>query len=184
VPDIKSVEMSREDRFRLLFDLHFHQVLGFAMRRSNRRVDAEDVVAEVFTTAWRRLDDVPAGHATKTWLYAVARRVLANQRRGAARRNRLIERLHREPDAPVDADPALGDGPMATAFAGLKAADREVLGLAYWEDLSPAEIAAVLGISTSTARVKVHRARKRLAEQLTVAGSSSEKRRNCEPQRR
>jgi DNA-directed RNA polymerase specialized sigma24 family protein len=50
------------------------------------------VIAETFLTAWRRLDDVPAGDEARLWLYGVARRMLANQRRGARRRSSLADR--------------------------------------------------------------------------------------------
>jgi DNA-directed RNA polymerase specialized sigma24 family protein len=56
-------------------------------------------VSEVFLTAWRRLDDVPEGDAARIWLYATARKVIANQRRSARRRLALQERLAREPAA-------------------------------------------------------------------------------------
>jgi DNA-directed RNA polymerase specialized sigma24 family protein len=41
----------------------------------------QDAFADVFLTAWRRLDDVPEGDAARVWLYATARRVIADQRR-------------------------------------------------------------------------------------------------------
>lgn len=65
-------------RFEALFASCQRLVLAYAMRRSPNAADAEDVVAETFIVAWRKIDSVPAEPVP--WLYAVARRVLANQR--------------------------------------------------------------------------------------------------------
>ena len=67
---------------------HFDAVLGYALRRTDRAEDAADVTAETFLVAWRRLAHVPTGTETRPWLYGVARRVLANHRRGDHRRTR------------------------------------------------------------------------------------------------
>jgi DNA-directed RNA polymerase specialized sigma24 family protein len=68
-------------------------VSQYAARRTDSPEDTEDVMSETFLTAWRRIADVPEGEAARLWLYGVARRVLANQRRGQSRRAGLAERL-------------------------------------------------------------------------------------------
>src|SRR5256714_3503213 len=83
------------ERFRSLYEANYHLILGYALRRADA-ADAADVVAETFTTAWRRLRDVPDGEEARLWLYGVARRVLANQRRAERRRLRLAGRLREE----------------------------------------------------------------------------------------
>src|SRR5256714_11167773 len=88
------------ERFRSLYEANYHLILGYALRRADA-ADAADVVAETFTTAWRRLRDVPEGEEARLWLYGVARRVLANQRRAERRRLRLAGPLRRQsPGAP------------------------------------------------------------------------------------
>src|SRR5215218_9123212 len=82
--------------FRAVYDANYHRVLGFVLRRTANREDAEDVVAETFLTAWRRLDQIPAGVGARLWLYGVARNALANHHRGERRRGRLRGRLHAE----------------------------------------------------------------------------------------
>src|ERR1044072_5878697 len=62
------------------------QILGYAMRRCSSPEDAADVVAETYVVAWRRIAELPRGEAGRLWLYGVARRVLANHRRGERRR--------------------------------------------------------------------------------------------------
>jgi len=87
---------AREEDFRRLYAEHFDAVLGFALRRTDRPDDAADVTADTFLVAWRRLSHLPAGDAARPWLYGVARRVLANQRRGDGRRAALGDRLRHQ----------------------------------------------------------------------------------------
>ncbi len=86
-------EVIRRRRFEALFEENFRPLLGYAMRRIDDTSAAADVVAETFTTAWRRLDDVPNGTEARLWLYGTARRVLANYRRGERRRGALVDML-------------------------------------------------------------------------------------------
>src|ERR1700748_523134 len=83
----------RQRRFEAVYQEHHGPILGYVLRRTGHPDDAADVIGEVFLTAWRRLDDVPPGDQAKLWLYGVARRVLANHRRGQRRRSALTERL-------------------------------------------------------------------------------------------
>ena len=85
-----------EIRFRQLFDDHFRELLGYALRRSGSPEDAADIVAETMLVAWRRHDQLPQDETARLWLYGVARRVLANHRRGQVRRERLGDLLRRE----------------------------------------------------------------------------------------
>jgi RNA polymerase sigma factor (sigma-70 family) len=156
-----------EARFRRLYADHGRAVLAYAVRRSGNPADAADVVAETFLVAWRRLTDIPSGDQARLWLYGVARRTLANQRRAERRRVRLAERLRRELPVELAAAAVTPSGGAVMAALGMLAeADREVLMLAAWEQLEPAEIATVLGITKTAARSRLHRARARLREQL------------------
>lgn len=167
-------DSTRGDRFRALYDASYSRLLGYALRRSRTTEDAADVVAETFLVAWRRLEDVPAGDEARLWLYGVARRVLANQRRGERRRERLEVRLLLEPSVWRPAARAEDDvdlDAVARAFHRLPARDREVLELVAWEGLAPRDLSIVLDCSLATARVRLHRARKRLARELPLAGA-------------
>lgn len=158
----------REETFRRLYAAHFDAVLGFALRRTDRPEDAADVTADTFLVAWRRLAHVPAGQEQRPWLYGVARRVLANHRRGDRRRTHLGERLRRELAAAV---PDVSDGvvqraDVTAAMRRLSARDQEVLELHLWEGLEPREIAEVLGLTTVVVRPRLSRARARLRDLL------------------
>ncbi|MDO9456559.1 RNA polymerase sigma factor [Nocardioides sp.] len=148
-------------RFERLYAAHARAVLGYALRRTAEPEDAADVVAETFVVALRRLDDVPAEPQARAWLYAVARRTLANQRRGRDRRTRLGERLRHDLRAtlPDPADDVALAADARRALDALSASEREVLELAAWEGLEPREIAEVLDISAAAARQRLSRAR-------------------------
>ncbi len=152
-------------RFEALFREHQRAVLAYAMRRTATLHDAEDAAAETFTVAWRKLASIPETDPLP-WLYAVARRVLANQRRGIGRRERLAALLQvRDVPTPVH----LGDdrdGPAFEALATLSAADQEVLRLVAWEGLTNQQIAVVLGITANAVAIRLHRARTRFAAAL------------------
>jgi RNA polymerase sigma-70 factor (ECF subfamily) len=161
------MEGDRAERFERLFSAYSSDMVAYCSWRAASQSDAQDAVADVFLTAWRRLDDVPTGSAARPWLYATARRVLANQRRSSRRRLALHDRLAGEA-ATAHADrttPAVQE-----ALTQLSPRDREVLLLAEWEGLSPTEIAEVLDCRPVTARGRLHRARRRFRAAYEEAG--------------
>jgi RNA polymerase sigma-70 factor (ECF subfamily) len=162
----------QERRFRTLFESEARGVLGYALRRVESAEDAADIVAETFSVAWRRIEEVPAESEARLWLYGVARRVLANQRRGALRRqrlgDRLRERLRLTTGLVAVADDDRADA-VRQAIAQLPEQDREVLLLANWECLTPTEIAGVIGVPAPTVRTRLHRARRRLRAELETS---------------
>ena len=88
------------------------------------------MIADVFLVAWRRLDEAPVGDDARLWLYGVARRVLANHRRGERRRIQLADRLRSDLAGRPTADSADGEvSELAAAFSSLSSRDREVLAL-------------------------------------------------------
>ncbi|MCP2363956.1 RNA polymerase sigma-70 factor (ECF subfamily) [Nonomuraea thailandensis] len=146
---------------------NYPAIATYVRRRATSPDDIADVIAETFTTAWRRLDDIPPkAEETRLWLYGVARRVLANHFRAEERRTALTARLRDEVSAWAAPEPA--HDPAYQAFRRLADDDRELLSLVAWEGLSGPEIAKVLGCSRGAARLRLHRARKRLARELAA----------------
>jgi RNA polymerase sigma factor (sigma-70 family) len=156
-------ESERRRRFDDLFATYSADVVSYCSWRAGSASDAQDAVAEVFLTAWRRLDQLPAGDAARVWLYATARKVLANQRRSSRRRVALHERLAAEATSrPFEEPPSNREETLVhDALGRLALRDREVLLLAEWEGLSPAQIGRVVGCLAVTARGRLHRARSR-----------------------
>jgi len=133
-----------ELRFHELYRANFRPVQGYAVNRLGAADDVPDVVAEVFTIAWRRLADVPPPPADRFWLYGTARRVIARRYRSAGRLRNLLGRLAAE-RYPTQQPPAGVIDPVQeqvlAALAKLRHADREALLLVHWEQLSYAEAA-------------------------------------------
>lgn len=158
-------------RRRADFEAFARAVHGPVTRYVRRRAgdEADDVVAETLLVAWRRFDEIPAG-AELPWCYGVARRCLANQRRGDARRLRLVDAIQHQATHPEPSVPADGDPELERALDALDAADRELLRLWAWEGLAPREIAIVLGVTANAASIRLHRARRRLRAALGDVG--------------
>ncbi|WP_433227344.1 RNA polymerase sigma factor [Actinomadura formosensis] len=159
--------MMDEDEFAAVYAATYKPLLGYALRRCDTPEDAADVVAETFATAWRRAADMPAGDEARLWLYGVARRVLANHRRGVLRHSLKTAALRAEL---ASITPARDETPVADVFRALPGRDRELLALVAWEGLSVAEIATVLGCSHNAVSIRLHRARRRFARALRAAG--------------
>ena len=152
------------ERFEDLFRAHHRQVRAYAVRRVG--VDAaDDVVAEVFSVAWSRLGEVPP--TPLPWLYGVARNIVLHEHRTRGRRDALVGRAGRDLlTAPAEAPTSAVEAAITVqrVLAALPEADAEVLRLTVWEELTPAEIADVLGCSAGSVRVRLHRARRRAHE--------------------
>jgi RNA polymerase sigma factor (sigma-70 family) len=147
----------------MLYRQHQAQVRRFAQRRVGSAW-ADEVVAETFLVTWRRISDVP--DLAAPWLYRVALYEIANLRRRQAKSARVGDAL-RDSNPPsmsaddIDTTDLLGS--VARAFDTLKPRDQEILRLAAWEQLTTAAGAAVLACSVSAYRMRLHRARARLA---------------------
>jgi RNA polymerase sigma-70 factor (ECF subfamily) len=161
-------------RFRAAFERHYEAVLAYSLRRLATLEDAEEVTASTFVTAWRRIDRMPPEPYTRSWLYRVVWRTLANQRRAGDRQARLLERLER-----LQADPELAgeidadrDGLLLEALGRLRQQDQEVLRLVAWEELSYGEAATVLGCTPNAFAVRLYRARGALKHELDAVFAS------------
>jgi RNA polymerase sigma-70 factor, ECF subfamily len=160
-----------EQRFRLLYERNWRRVRAYVIRRSAEVSAADDAVAETFLVAWRRIGDVPADNEL-AWLLGVARRVLSNARRGDARRDKLLARLHEtaQPNVVDLGDLAVDASDTAETVRGalsrLRPEDAEIIQLSAWEQLSYAQIAVVLEVTPNAVGIRLHRARQRFAEQM------------------
>ena len=157
-------------RFAEIYQKYHRPVFVYCRRRvSADRVD--DVVADTFLTAWRKIDQVPDGDEALPWLYGVAYRVLMHQWRGTSRRKRLNERLA---SIGVDSSTHPEEYIVSTyesqrvleAASKLKPIDREILRLSLWEELSHAEVASVLSLHVDAVRKRLSRALENLTREF------------------
>jgi RNA polymerase sigma factor (sigma-70 family) len=159
-------ERHRRERFEVLFERCHPGVRAYVLRRAPQTI-VEDVVSETFLVAWRALDSVP--EEPLPWLYGVARRTLANHRRGHLRSAALNARLTRMLAPSTDQEELVSEEVeprMRDALLALTVREREALLLVAWEGLSPAQAASALGCSSAAFRVRLHRARGHLAQLL------------------
>jgi RNA polymerase sigma-70 factor, ECF subfamily len=171
---------ARELRFRAVFEATYDDVLRFAQRRVDPS-HAEDVAADVFLVAWRRLDDVPEGDDARPWLFGVARATMLNHRRGERRRDALAVRV-----ADASAPASIADHPddlgaqaavrldLASAWARLSPAEQETISLTVWEGLDARGAGAVLGCTATAYRLRLSRARRSLRRQLEASSTASD----------
>lgn len=157
------------ETFRQLYDEHIRAVHAYAARRVGSSI-ADDIVAETFAAAWRRIGDAPAPEERLVWLLGIARGQVTNSRRSERRRSALIERLGAQP-AIEQPEPDFGlDPALYAALSELSEIDRELLCLVAWERLDAEAARRLLGVTAVGLRVRLHRARRRV--QAGLAGSS------------
>lgn len=155
-----------EERFASIYRAHHRQVLAYCRRRANID-DVDDLAAEVFLTVWRKIDQAPTDDGTLPWLYRVAYLVFSNHWRSAGRRKKLEQKMQSigmtSPEPISDQIVVRHElNEVLEAAKRLRPKDQEILKLSMWENLSTAEIAAVVGVEPNTAKQRLHRARKAL----------------------
>ncbi len=159
------------DDFERVFNDCYEPVLRYVARRVQGDA-VQDVVSETFLVAWRRRSERRGDPLP--WLLGIARRLAANQRRGSDRREALHERLRSEQPTPEPSgalDPA--DPRLAQGLASLPDRDREALLLVAWDGLDHRTAAQVMGCTTGSLTVRLHRARRRLARVLSEDGAGA-----------
>ncbi len=167
---MKSGRGDTAERFSEIYGALYGRVHAYAARRVGRQA-ADEVAAETFLVAWRRMDAIPS--EPLPWLYGVARNVVLQQRTRHARQAAAQDALEFELDRPVSEAGEDEDRELREAWLKLSDGDREVLALVAWEELPVAEAAQSLGCSAPVFSVRLHRARKRLEKLLARPTAAS-----------
>lgn len=153
-----------QDPFVAFYSEHYRLVLTVAQQRLGGLSDAEDATAEVFRIALAHYRST--GELSLPWVYRTLRNVIGSEYRRRSRAplgfdDPLLEGWDLA-DA-SDPDDAIA---VRHALADLRDADREVIFMAYWEDITTSEMGAVLGITDLAVRTRLSRARRRLHSRL------------------
>jgi len=159
---------------RAAFEAFFVATRGPLLAYLVRRVpteDAADLLAEAYLTTWRRRTDLPPGDEGRLWLFGVARRLVLDHHRATPTgtdetATTTVGKPHQTEDR---AAIWRRERAIADALGSLAPLDRELVTLTTWERLSTADAARLLGITPGTARVRLHRARARLARHPRLA---------------
>ena len=171
VESVDAVDVgARRARFEVIARELIDPLRRFLVRRTDTAT-ADDVLGDTLLVLWRRYDDLP--DEVLPYAYGVARNCLANAERGARRQGRVAGRIATL-DPPREAVAPADDDRLGEALAALPPDDADLLRLWAWEQLTPGEIATVLGITPNAVSIRLHRARKKLADELrkvdTAAG--------------
>jgi len=162
-------------QFEQMYMAHRDAIWSYALRRVTRD-EVDDAVAEVFTVAWRKMDQFPVPEEQLPWLYAIGRNVVRNTHRSRNRRNRLRRKVTALPPEDVQGSDVqvvrnFEDTELLTAVSRLKLIDQELLRLHTWEELPIKDIAVVVGMSPKSVESRLVRIRKNLARMLAVPAS-------------
>jgi RNA polymerase sigma-70 factor (ECF subfamily) len=158
--------------FSALFGRYRQPVFGFFRRRVADAAQAEELAQETFLAVVRAAGRYQASALFRTWLYAIAFRILRAHRRKAAFRATFLG----APDEAAEPVTAAGQDTaamMRQAVGRLDAMDREVLLLREFEQLSYAEIGELLDLPLNTVRSRLFRARMALHELLAARAGAS-----------
>lgn len=159
------MDMDDARAFVNLYQEEYPRVVSYARRRLGNLADAEDTAAEVFRLAWEKSAPVSVG-----WLYVTAKNIVWSRQRSEVRSSQLLARIASETSEA--SDPTTEDHDLLQALGTLSDDDRELLMARYWDDLSGAQCAQLMGCSTATVFVRLSRARKvlkRVLEEGTLA---------------
>lgn len=152
----------RELAFIAIHKDSYPRVYGFVRRRVESAELAEELAADVFRVVWQKWGDAP--RTDLPWLLTVARNLIGNAYRSRDRQEALQDKLRNA--AVVRFGDDSENVAVQDAMAALREKDRDILQLAYWDELSIAEIAGVLGCTQSAAKVRLHRARAAFRKQM------------------
>lgn len=157
-------DVGQAERFGLLFGAHREPVRRFFARRVACSHDVDDLTADVFTIAWRRLETAPLDtDGVLPWLYVISRNVLRNWQRAEQSRRRATDGYIQQFAVPSEGhEPDCSS--VIQAFRALSKQDQELLRLSVWEDLDVPQMSVVLGLPRRVVSVRLHRARKRLTK--------------------
>jgi RNA polymerase sigma-70 factor (ECF subfamily) len=176
-PDLADVRAAQADRaaFGVLYRRYLDRVYGYAFYQLGDHHDAEDATERIFLAALRAIPEFrDQGSTFRAWLFRIAHNSIANAHRSRARRpsERLPDGFERpSPDADPAGLVARADElrEIRRAVAEMGDDRRQVILLRFVDDLSTAEIAAVLDRSPGAVRVLLHRALRDVAARLRHA---------------
>ena len=178
--DAEAIAASRDDpeRFAEIFHRHFPPIHRFVQRRVGRG-PADDIAAETFAEAFRQRSNYDGSPNAAPWLFGIAVNLLRRHHRKERRQLFAYARTGRDPvvdagfaEADERVDAAAMRQSLALALSSLRDADRDVLLLVAWADLTYEEIARALAIPVGTVRSRLHRGRRRLRTLLEQQGIS------------
>lgn len=161
----------KEVVFRRLFDDYWPRVHRHLDCYIDDSDEVDEITAEIFTVAWRKLD--AARPMPLTWFLRAANNKLRDRSRRVHSRERALEALVRGLENPSEELDPLEVLALRAALTALSARERQIVVLTYWDELSAGEVAEVLRTSQNAVWTTLTRARAKLRAQLEGGGQGS-----------
>jgi RNA polymerase sigma-70 factor, ECF subfamily len=158
------------EAFEALFSRYKQPVFGFFKRRVLDPAQAEELTQEAFLAVLRSASRYVPSALFRTYLYAIAFKILRAHRRKMALRTMLLGAAEYRDTLQNSLE---GEVLLRQALGKLARLDREILSLREFEQLSYAEIAELLGLPLNTVRSRLFRARMHLREVLAAPAPKS-----------
>lgn len=166
---VDRASLGDETAFRLLYQRYYNRVYSIAKGILLETEEAEDTVQEIFTLAHRHIGRFDRRSKFSTWLFRIAvNRSIQQSRKNKHRRYQVALGDEAETIAEPTTEEAT-DPRVESALAQLQPADRAVITLFYWDELSLIEIADSLGCSPNAAKTRLFRARERFRDAFEEA---------------
>jgi RNA polymerase sigma-70 factor (ECF subfamily) len=169
---LNGIRSGDKSAFKELINRHKDYAFTVAYRILNNREDAEEVAQDAFMQAFGALKSFNAESKFTTWFY----RIVFNAALMQQRKNKVVSidietsseafLVSHSSDSAEDLQKNERKNAIQKALQSLSADDTAMITLFYLKELSLEEIAEITKISAETAKVKIHRARKRLAEEM------------------
>ena len=169
---VHAAKQEDQHAFRQLLDLHWNELYGFMIKRTENENDAEDLCLQAFSKAFDKIETYNDEFTFSTWLTSIAKNLHVDLIR------KEKTRLHQSTDVDEVGRDVIDEtlGPedqlirsqnldkLLQQVRSLKPIYRDVIQLRFFQELSHKEIATQLGLSLSNVKVRLLRAKKLLAE--------------------
>lgn len=162
---------SHAQQFKHVYDDVYPIIIRIVYKITGDLDSAEELCQDAFIKFYERMDTIADGEQAKYWLIRVSRNLALNHQKRRGRERRAYERVFREPQRRQDSGETSvlkdeSSQAVKEALNCLPESLRTVIIMKEYGELSYKEIASVLGISEGNVKVRVYRARERLAEHL------------------
>ena len=169
---VHAAKQEDQHAFRQLLDLHWNELYGFMIKRTENENDAEDLCLQAFSKAFDKIETYNDEFTFSTWLTSIAKNLHVDLIR------KEKTRLHQSTDVDEVGRDVIDEtlGPedqlirsqnldkLLQQVRSLKPIYRDVIQLRFFQELSHKEMAKQLGLSLSNVKVRLLRAKKLLAE--------------------
>jgi len=174
---VREIAAGDTDAFRRLFHRYYPRIYAFVLRRLGESTSAEDTTVETFAELWRTAKKFRGESRPSTWIYGIAHFKALAARRAAGRNKRskvisvdfeTLSRAPAEDDLGLQIEAREEVRRVRHAIQALPSRYRQVIELAFFENLPYSDIARRLGMAEGTVKTQVSRARERLRRQLAT----------------